>query len=171
MLILPRVSPWGWQEGLAHDLQIWLQILWTRFHNKCSTKYRISTYKTPFQASECYSPTSSQARVLVIQASVPAYLQDLPSGFFSYDSLNTRKWRNHYWRATYEDNFATVLNQEFLFFCSQVAGFASNPSCLNIGSCVPFSTRKPYAKGVPEKDYLMQQKQYQQRTTLRTWPC
>jgi hypothetical protein len=124
-------------------------------------------YKTPFQASECYSPTSSQARVLVVQASVAAYLQDLPSGFFSYDLLNARKQRNHYWWATYEDNFSRVLNQEFLFFDSRVAGFASNPSRLKYWLHHPFfykeaickgSTRKglPYAaKAVPAKDYFM----------------
>ncbi len=58
-------------------------------------KYKISTYKTPFQVSECYSPTSSQARVLVVQASVAAYLQNLPSRFFSYNFLNSRKRRIH----------------------------------------------------------------------------
>ncbi len=121
----------------------------------------------PFQASECYSPTSSQARVLVIQASVVAYLQDLPSRFFSYDSLNARKQRNHYWQATYEDNFSPVLNQEFPFFGSRVAGFASNLFRLKYWLLCPFfykeaickgSTRKglPYAaKAVPAKDYFM----------------
>ncbi len=121
----------------------------------------------PFQALECYSPTSSQARVLVVQASVAAYLQDSPSRFFSYDSLNVRKWRNHYWRATYEDNFLRVLNQEFPFFGSWVAGFASDPSCLKYWLLRSFfykeaickgSTGKglPYAaKAVPAKDYFM----------------
>ncbi len=120
----------------------------------------------PFQASECYSPTSSWARVLVVQASVAAYLQDSPSRFFSYDLLNARKQWDHYWWATYEDNFSRVLNQEFPFFCSQVAGFASNPSHLKYWLLRPFfyeeaickgSTGKglPYAvKAVPAKDYF-----------------
>ncbi len=115
---------------------------------------------------ECYIPMSSQARVLVVQSSVAAYLQDSPSRFFSYDSLNARKWRNHYQRATYEDNFSHVLNQEFLFFGSRVAGFASNPSCLKYWLLRPFfyeditcegSTGKglPYAaKAIPSKDYF-----------------
>ncbi len=123
-------------------------------------------YKTPFQASECYSPTSSQARVLVVQASVAAYLQDSPSGFFSYNFLNVRKQRNHYWRAKYDDNFARVLNQEFLFFGSRVAGFASNPSHLKYWLLCPFFYKEaickgspgkglPYAaKAVPAKDYF-----------------
>jgi hypothetical protein len=121
----------------------------------------------PFQASECYSPTSSQARVLVVQASVAAYLQDSPSRFFSYNLLNARKRRNHYWQATYEENFSRVLNQEFLFFGSRVVGFASNPSRLKYWLLHPFfykeaicegSTGKgqPYAaKAVPAKDYFM----------------
>ncbi len=129
-------------------------------------KYKISTFKTPFQASEHYSPTSSKARVLVVQASVTEYLQDLTLRFFSYDLLNARKGRNNYWWATYEDNFSRVLNQEFLFFGSWVAGFASNPSWLKYWLLCPFfykeaickgSTRKglPYAaKAVPAKDYF-----------------
>ncbi len=120
----------------------------------------------PFQASECYSPTSSQARVLVVQASVVAYLQDPPSSFFSYDLLNARKWRNHYWWATYKDNFSRVLNQEFPFFWFTSSGFASDPSCLKYWLLRPFfyeeaickgSTGKglPYAaKAVPAKDYF-----------------
>ncbi len=40
----------------------------------CSMKCKISMDKNTFQASESYSPTSSQARVLVVQATVMAYL-------------------------------------------------------------------------------------------------
>ncbi len=65
--------------------------------------------------------------------------------------------------------FQRFLNQEF-FFGSQVAVFSKDPFCWSIGSYVPFSTRKPHAKAVPEKDYFTQQKQYHQRTTLCTWP-
>jgi hypothetical protein len=129
-------------------------------------KYKISMHKTPFQASECYSPTSSQARVLVVQASVGGYLQDLPLGFFSYDSLNARKWRNYYWWATYEDKFSRVLNQEFLIFGSWVASFASGPSCLKYWLMHHFFYKEaicktstgqglPYAaNAVPAKDYF-----------------
>ncbi len=121
----------------------------------------------PFQASECYSLTSSQARVLVVQASVTAYLQDSPSRFFSYDLLNARKQRKHYWWATNKDNFSCVLNQEFPFFDSRVVGFTCDPSHLKYWLLRPFfykeaicegSTGKglPYAaKAVPAKDYFM----------------
>ncbi len=123
--------------------------------------------RTPFKRRSCYSPTSSQVRVLVALASIVGYLQDSPSSFFSYGLLNTRKWRNHYQWATYQDNFSHVLNQEFLFFGSRVARFASNPSCLKYWLLCPFSYKEatcegstgkglPYAaKAVPAKDYFM----------------
>ncbi len=76
--------------------------------------------------SECYSPTSSQARVLVIQASIVAYLTRFAVKFFSYDSLNARKRRNDYQQATYEDNFSHVLNQEFFFWFTS-SGFRKRP--------------------------------------------
>jgi hypothetical protein len=120
----------------------------------------------PFQASECYRPTLNQGRVLVVKPPVAAYLQDLPLRFFFYNLLNARKHRNHYWWVMFKDNFSRVLNQEFLFFGSRVAGFTSNPSCLKYWLLHPFfyeeaickeSTGKglPYAaKSVPAKDYF-----------------
>jgi hypothetical protein len=74
-----------------------------------------------------YSPTSSQARVLVVQASVAAYLQDLLSRFFptipatqENEKITTNKLRTR-------TIFQRVLNQEF-FFGSQVAAFSREPS-------------------------------------------
>jgi hypothetical protein len=123
-------------------------------------------HKTPFQVSECYSPTSSQARVLVVQASVVAYLQDLPLRFFpticltqeneeiTTDELRTRTTSHMY------------STKNSLFFGSRVAGFAINLSCLKYWLLHPFfykeaackgSTIKglPYtAKAVPAKDYF-----------------
>ncbi len=43
--------------------------------------------------------------------------------FFSYNSLNKRKQRNHYWWATYEDNFSCVINKEFPCFWFTSSGF------------------------------------------------
>ncbi len=63
-------------------------------------------FKNALQVLECYSPTSSQTRVLIVQASVAAYLQDLPSRFFSYELLNARKQKKYYQRATYEDKIS-----------------------------------------------------------------
>jgi hypothetical protein len=62
-----------------------------------------------------------------------------------------------------------ALNQEFLFFGSQVFGFRSGPSRLKYRLLRFFSTRKPCAKEVPEMDYFTQQKQYLKRTTLCTY--
>ncbi len=81
----------------------------TQFANSRSTSTRFPKYKdseiqvfygqvctrTPIKCRMCYSPTSSQARVLVVQASVAAYLQDSPSRFYSYNLLNSRKQRIH----------------------------------------------------------------------------
>ncbi len=143
----------------------------TQFANFPKCKYKVPKVqvfygqvhtRTPFKCRKCYILTSRQARVLVVQASVAAYLQDLPSRFFSYDLLNARKQICSYQQATYEGNFSSVLNQER---CSQ-------PTRLlwSISSCVLFSTRKLCAKAVPEMDFFMQQKHYHKRTTLRTWP-
>jgi hypothetical protein len=61
----------------------------------------------PFKLRSRYSPTSSQARVLVVQASVAAYLQDSPPKSFLYESLNARKRKNYYQQATYKDEIST----------------------------------------------------------------
>ncbi len=97
-----------------------------------------------------YSPTSSQGRALVEQAS-----QDLPLIFFPYDFLNARKREKYYQQATYEDNFSTCPQPRILFG-SQVAAFSRNPSCWSIGSYVPFW----------QGSHM--QKQYHKRTTLHS---
>ncbi len=125
--------------------------------------------RTPFKHRKCYSPMSRQARVLVVQASIAAYLQDLLLRFFFLWFAQHKKVKNSYWPATYEGNFSCVLNQEFLFFGSQVVVFTSNPSRLKYWLLIPFYMRKPCAKAVPETDYFTQQKQYHKRNTLRTW--
>ncbi len=85
--------------------------------------------RTPFKHRKCYSPTSSQARVLVVQASVAAYPQDSPSRFFSYDLLNSRKRRIHTDELRKRATF-TCPQPIIPFLGSQVAVFTSNPSCL-----------------------------------------
>jgi hypothetical protein len=64
-------------------------------------------FKNTLQGLERYSSTSSQTRVLVIQASVAAYLQDSPSRFFSFELLDARKPKKYYQQATYEDKIST----------------------------------------------------------------
>jgi hypothetical protein len=63
--------------------------------------------RTTFERQSRYSPTSSQGRVLVKQASVAAYLTRFAMDFFSYESLIARKQKQYYQRAMYEDNFST----------------------------------------------------------------
>ncbi len=111
----------------------------------------------PFQVSECYSPTSSLARVLVVQASVTAYLQDLLSRFFSYDLLNTRKRRNHYWQATYKDNFSCALNREFPFFWFTSSSFCKQPLLFEVLAPVSLFLQGSHM-----------QREYQKRTTLHS---
>ncbi len=111
-----------------HNLQILLitSFLQTRFYEQGSTD-KVLRFKNALQASECYSPTSSHARVLVIQASVVAYLQVLPSIFFpticSMQESNEITTNELRMRTT----FQRVLLQEF-YFGSQVAAFSRDPS-------------------------------------------
>jgi hypothetical protein len=120
----------------------------------------------PFKRWRHYSPTSSQARVLVLQASVAAYLQDLPSRFFSYDSLNARKLENYYRQATYEDNFSTCPQPRILFWFMS-SGFLKRPILLKYWLLRPFFYKEATcksstikwllyaAKAVPSKDYFV----------------
>jgi hypothetical protein len=72
-------------------------------------------------------------------------------------------------QATYKGNVPCVLNQEFLFFVHEYWSSEVTRLGWSIGSYETSSTRKPCAKAVvPETDFLMQQKQYHKRTTLRT---
>ncbi len=126
---------------------------------------KVLQFKNALQASECYSPTSIQARVLVVQASVAAYLQDLPSRFFSYDLRNARKQEHYYQRGTYKDNFSTCPQPRIRFWFTS-SSFLKKPVLLKYWLLRPFfykeatcksSTVKGllYAmKAVPSKDYF-----------------
>jgi hypothetical protein len=85
------VSPWGWPDSLVHNSRI----LRTRFLQKRFYELLQVSTRTPFKRWKRYSPTLRKARLLVVQASVAAYLQDLLSSFFSNYLLNSRKWRIH----------------------------------------------------------------------------
>ncbi len=111
----------------------------------------------PFKHRKCYSPTSRQARVLVVQAFVVVYLQDLLSRIFFLRFAQREKAKNSYRGATYEGNFSRVLNQEFLFFCSRVAVFTSNPSRLKYWLLCHFILWGSHVR-----------RQYQKRTTSRS---
>jgi hypothetical protein len=81
-------------------------------------------YKNALQALECYSPTSSQVRALVVQASVAAYLTRFAVKFFPTICLmqeNEEMTTNELcMRKTF--HMSSTKNS---FFGSRVAGFAS----------------------------------------------
>ncbi len=106
----------------------------------------------PFKHWSCYSPTSSQARVLVVQASVPAYLQDLPLRFFPTicTTLENEKITTDELRM--RTTFQRVRNQEF-FFGSRVAAFSEDP----VEVLAPMSH---FLQGINMRE------QYRKRTTL-----
>ncbi len=79
--------------------------------------------RTTFKRRSRYSPTSSQGRVLVEQASVMAYLTRLSVDFFSYNLLNARKQKNYYRQATYKDNFSAFPQPSAMFLLQKINRF------------------------------------------------
>ncbi len=104
--------------------------------------------RTTFKHQSHYSPTSSQGRVLVEQASVPVYLTRFAVIFFPTSRSTWENKKNTTDELRTRTTFQRFLNQEY-FFGSRVMVFSRDPSCWSIGSYVPFSTRKPHAKAVP----------------------
>jgi hypothetical protein len=109
------------------------KVLRTRIYEQGSMN-KVLRFKNALQASECYNPTSIQARVLVIQASIAAYLTRFAIDFFSLQFAQCKKTR----KITTDKlctwtTFQRVLNQEF-FFGSGVAVFLRDPSCLKYTS-------------------------------------
>ncbi len=121
----PCVSPWDWTDGLVHNSRILrTSFLQTRFH-----KLLWESTRMPFKRRKCYS-TSRKARVLVIQASVAAFLQDSLSKTFFYESLNARNQEkliptSYLWGIIFY-----VPQPRIPFFGSRVAVFTSDPSRL-----------------------------------------
>ncbi len=99
-------------------------------YDKCSTKYKISTYKTLFQASEAtallqvkqgywsYKPLSWRTYKIRRQDFVPTICSTRENKEITTDKLCTRT----------TSHVSSTMNS--LFFGSRVAGFASNLSCL-----------------------------------------
>ncbi len=129
-----------------------------------STNKVLQTRMT-FKHQSHYSPTSSQGRVLVKQASLAAYLTTFAVNFLSYELLNARKQKKCYQRATYEDNFSTCPQPRFIFWFTS-SGFLKKPILLKYWLLCPSfyeeatcksSTVKGLlyaAKAVPSKDYF-----------------
>ncbi len=112
--------------------------------------------RTTLKRRSHYSPTSSQGRVLVEQASVAAYLTRFTIKFFSCDLLNARKQRIYYQQAMYKDNFSTRPQPRILFWFMS-SGFLKRPVLFEVLA--------------PTSLFLWgshMQKQYRKRTTLRS---
>ena len=103
-----------------------------RLAKRSSAQFANSTTKvlqtrTTFNRRSRYSPTSSQGRVLVEQASVAAYLTRFTVKFFFLLFAQREKTKNCYRQATYKDNFST-FPQPRIFFGLQVAVFSRDQS-------------------------------------------
>ncbi len=166
MRLEPCVPPWGLPSGLGHNLQI-PEVQVQGFQN--TSFLRTSTYKNALQASKVLQPYFKASKGISCTSLCHGILTRFAVEVFFLRFAQCKKAKNSYRWATYEGNFSSVLNQEFLFFDSRVAVFTSNPSHVEYWLLRAFSTRKPCAKAVPETDYFMQWKQYNKRTTLRTW--
>jgi hypothetical protein len=146
-----------------------------RLAKRPSAQFANSTNKvlrtrTTFKRWSRYSPTSSQGRVLVEQASVAAYLTRFAINFFSYDLLNARK-RKKLLPTSYVRgelfNVSSTKNSFLVFFWFTSSGFLKRPISLKYWLLHPFfyeeamcksSTVKGLlyaAKVVPSKDYFM----------------
>ncbi len=119
------------------------RFLWTRFHVQ-ERPSSIGVLQPYFKSSEGISCTGLCHGVLTRFA----------VNFFSYDSLNVRKWRNDYRWATYEDNFSRVLNQEFFFWFTS-SRFCKQPVLLEV--LAPMSL---FLQGIHMR------REYRKRTTL-----
>ncbi len=132
-----------------HNLQIQL----TRF-NLQEFYEQGSTNKNTFKHRSCYSPTSSQGRALVEQASVVAYLTRFAVKLFSLRFAQCKKTKKYYQRATYEDNFSTFPQPRF--FGSRVA-VSQETSLVEVLDHTSLFLRGSHM-----------QKHYRKRTTLRS---
>jgi hypothetical protein len=112
--------------------------------------------RTPFKRQKCYSPTSRQARVLVVQASVAAYSQDLPLRFFSCESLNPRMQRIHIDKLRMRATF-TCPQPRIPFFWFTSSGVHKQHVSFEVLSLAFFILRGSHVR-----------RQYRKWTTLRS---
>ncbi len=97
---------------------------------------------------------SSQARVLVVQASIAVYLQDLPSRVSFPMIRSTRENKEMTTNELRTRTFFHVSSTKNSIFGSQVAGFASNQSCLKYWLLPPFFYEEATCKGSTVKGLL-----------------
>ncbi len=158
MLILPRVSPWGWPEGLVHNLQIPQQVFnkIQDFHVQ-DTFSSVGVLQPYFKSSEGIGCTSLHCGVLTRFAIKIVFLQ------FAQREKTKKSLLTSYVRG----QLLTCPQPRILFFGSRVAGFASDPSCLKNWLLCPFFYKEATCKGstgkgllyaakaAPAKDYFM----------------
>ncbi len=142
------------------------------FKNKiCSTKSKISTDKNTFQASECYSPTSSQARVLVAQAFVAAYWPRFTVEVFFLQFTQCKK-KKKFIPASYVQGQPFPCPQPRIpFFVFTSSGLCKQPVSFEVlAPASLFLQGSHMQREYRKRTTLRSKNQYQQRTTLCTWP-
>jgi hypothetical protein len=111
--------------------------------------------KNAFQALECYSPTSSQARVLVIQASVAAYLTRFAIEIF-FLPFAQRKKKKKFIPTSYVQGQPFPCPQPRIpFFWFMSSGFCKQPALFEVLAPASLFLRGSHM-----------QREYQKRTTL-----
>jgi hypothetical protein len=106
----------------------------------------------PFKRWKCYSPTSRQAKVLVVQASVAAYLHDLEIFF---PTIRSTQGSKGFILTSYVQGQLFMCPQPRIpFFGSRVAVFTSNPSHLTYGLLRDFFYKEAMCEGSTGKGLL-----------------
>jgi hypothetical protein len=126
----------------------------TQFANFPKYKYKVPEVqvfygqvrtRTPFKHRKCYSPTSRQARVLVVQTSIAACLQD--SEIFFPMICSTQESKGFILSSYVRGQLFTCPQPRIPFFGSRVAVFTSNPSRLTYGLLCDFFYEEAMCKG------------------------
>jgi hypothetical protein len=122
----------------------------------------------PFKHWKHYSPTSRKARVLVVQASVTAFLQDLPSKNFFPTSRLTQESEGFYTTSYVQGQRSRVLNQEIPFWFTSI-GVQKQPVLVDVLAPTRLALQGSHVQRQYQKrTTLCSKKQYHKRTTLRT---
>jgi hypothetical protein len=122
------------------------RFLWTRFYIQ-ERPSSVGVLQPYFKSSKGISRTS-RCRGRLTRFAVKI--------FFSYNLLSARKQRNHYQRATYEDNFSRVLNQECFFWFTR-SGFHKQPVLFEVLAPTSFFLQGSHMR-----------RQYSKRTNLHS---
>jgi hypothetical protein len=91
---------------------------------------RTSTYKNAFQASEVLQPYFKSSEGISRTSLRRGVLTGFTVKIFFPTICSTQESKGFILTSYVRGQLSRVLNQEFLFFGSQVVVFTSNPSCL-----------------------------------------